>query len=90
MNHQIEPYQHCCSEVKLLLELRDKYVYGDQVFDVFLLHFPDNVGQPFKLFLSPSHPQEIHLQSYWYGIQLYKEGSCLMCISNSFSIQISE
>lgn len=64
MNHQIEPYQHCCPEVKLLLELRDKYVYGDQVFDVFLLHFPNNVRQPFKLFLSPSHPQEIHLQSY--------------------------
>lgn len=61
MNCQIESYQHCCSKVKLLLELRDKYVHRDQIFYVFLLHLPDNVRQPFKLFLCPSHPQEIYL-----------------------------
>lgn len=61
MNYQIEFYQYCCFEVKFLLELCDKYVYGDQVFDVFFFYFFNNVCQLFKLFLSLSYLQEIYL-----------------------------
>lgn len=55
-------YQHCCSKVKLLLELCDEYVYRDEVPLVIFLHFSDNIGQPLKLFLCPGNPQKINLE----------------------------
>ena len=42
-------YQHCCTKVELVKELGDKDVHFQHICDVLLLHFTENVNEPFKL-----------------------------------------
>lgn len=57
------PYQHSCSEVKVLKELCDEDVSLQHILSVTLFHLLEDVNEPFKVFLVRCHPEEIHLQA---------------------------
>jgi len=57
-----QAHQHGGAQVKLLGQLRDVDVHGDQVFPVCLLHLADDVCQPLKLPLCARHPDEVDLR----------------------------
>ena len=54
-------YQHGGPEVKLVEELGDEDVDLHKIFRVLLLNLTDDVGQPLKLVLGTSHPDEVNL-----------------------------
>ena len=55
-------HQHGRSQIKLVIELSDKNMNTNEVILVIFFNFTYNVCQPFKMFLSTSHPDEIHLK----------------------------
>lgn len=56
-------HQHGGAQIKLLRQLGDIDVHGDQVLLVVLLHLADYVSQPLKLALGPCHPDEVDLRT---------------------------
>lgn len=57
----ISTYQHGGPEVKFVKELGDEDVDLHKIFRVLLLNLTDDVGQPLKLMLSTSDPDEVNL-----------------------------
>jgi hypothetical protein len=55
-------YQQHGPQVELLKELREENVNGHDQLAISLLHFPDNIHQPFKVFLRFGNPEEIDLE----------------------------
>jgi len=53
--------QHGSSEVKLLFELSDEDVHGDNIAEILDLDLSDDISEPLKVALSSGHPQEVHL-----------------------------
>ena len=58
---QFISYQHCCSQIKLLIKLSDEQMNWDKIVFVFSLNFPNNFSQPLKLFLRPCDPNKMDL-----------------------------
>ena len=52
-------HQHCCTKVKLVKELGDKNVHFQNICNVLLLYFSQNIDEPFKLPVGLSDPQEV-------------------------------
>ena len=53
-------YQHCCTKVKLVKELGDEDVHFQHIGNVLLLHFSENVDEPFKLSMGLGDPEEVN------------------------------
>lgn len=55
-------YQHCRPQVEFVEELRYENVNFQHICNVFFLHIPKNVYEPFKVLVGRTNPQEVNLK----------------------------
>ena len=61
-------YQHCCSQIEFVEELRDEDVHLEHVGDVLSLHVPQDVDEPLEVSVRRTDPQEVDLLARNAGI----------------------
>lgn len=54
-------YQHSCSQIELVEELRDEDVHFQDVGDVFAFDVSQHINEPFEIPMRWTNPQEIYL-----------------------------